>query len=304
MMDSYGNQDPQETPGPLFSVIIPTHARPTMLRYALDSVLAQTESNWEAIVVDDASPSPAAVSPDPRIRLVRNSQSLGPGGARNVGLREAGGKYVAFLDDDDAWTPMRLRRAAALHENADVVVTGTGVLGAPARIGQTTWCRGNGPLHDRILDSTTPPLGATSVVRDLCPAFDVSFPAAEDLDWWLRLTSRTDRVAFDSSADWLWRRHDGPRNELGSLARRAGRIRLMKEHKAYFEKHPRAAAFSWQRIGLLSLSAGDEAEALRASMRSMLTRPSTGGAVAVGKSVACCLRKLGSPTKRGLQPDA
>lgn len=277
---------------PLFSVIIPTHARPQMLREALESVLAQTEQNWEAIVVDDASPTPVVALPDPRIRLLRNPQSLGPAGARNRGIREARGRYVAFLDDDDAWTPQRLQRAAALHEDADVVVTGTGTLGSPGSPVRSTWQRGTGSVRDWIVDATAPQVGATSVVRELCPEFDASYPAAEDLDWWLRLTIATDRVEFDDSADWLWRRHDGPRHEIGAMSRRAGRLKLMAQHAAYFRTHPRATAFSWRRIALLSLAIGKPKDALVAGTKSLLARPTKGGVVAIGKSAAALLKSL------------
>ncbi|MBI4259617.1 MAG: glycosyltransferase family 2 protein, partial [Actinobacteria bacterium] len=102
---------PPSVATPLFSVIVPTHGRPAYLAEALASVAAQTIEDWEAVVVDDASPEPVEVPDDPRFRLVRRDENGGPGAARNSGLAAATGRYIAFLDDDDLFTPDRLEVA-------------------------------------------------------------------------------------------------------------------------------------------------------------------------------------------------
>lgn len=88
---------------------MPAYNRERYISSALNSVLAQTCSDWECIVVDDGSSDTtqaivrefAAV--EPRIRLIERSNG-GPGAARNDGAKEAIGKYLAFLDSDDVWT--------------------------------------------------------------------------------------------------------------------------------------------------------------------------------------------------------
>lgn len=100
---------------PLVSVVLPTHNRADLLGYAIRSVLDQTERNIELIVVDDASTDDTLVilnqfaKIDSRIKLLRNPESLGGGGARNVGIAASAGEWVAFLDDDDAWMENKLR---------------------------------------------------------------------------------------------------------------------------------------------------------------------------------------------------
>jgi glycosyltransferase involved in cell wall biosynthesis len=97
---------------PLVSVVVPTFNRPVELRAALESVFAQTYPNLEIIVINDAGPDVSRVvhSLGARrpVRYEVHSENLGAGAARNTGLRLARGKYVAFLDDDDAYHPGHL----------------------------------------------------------------------------------------------------------------------------------------------------------------------------------------------------
>ena len=111
---------------PLVSIVIPTYqSNPPFLAEALASVIGQDWANWEVIVVDDGSPDPdvlkALVSVDPRVRLVRSDDRSGAARARNLGLEQAQGELVAFLDNDDIWYPERLSttiQALAHHKEA------------------------------------------------------------------------------------------------------------------------------------------------------------------------------------------
>src|SRR4051794_37728124 len=102
---------------PRLSVVIPAKDRIEELERALDSVIAQTERDFEIIVVDDGSE--AALEPrigdahrDPRLRFLRQPNA-GPAVARNNGVAAARGELVAFLDSDDTWEPQKLERQAA-----------------------------------------------------------------------------------------------------------------------------------------------------------------------------------------------
>jgi glycosyltransferase involved in cell wall biosynthesis len=95
---------------PLFSVIIPTYNRAALIGQAVDSVFAQMYNDYEVIVVDDGSTDRTTdVLQDygDRIRVL-HQQNTGPGAARNAGVRQARGVYVAFLDSDDVWFPWTL----------------------------------------------------------------------------------------------------------------------------------------------------------------------------------------------------
>jgi glycosyltransferase involved in cell wall biosynthesis len=105
----------------LVSVIIPAFNAAESIRQTLDSVLAQTYSKIEVIVVDDGSSDATSTivkefaAKDARIRLVQQSNA-GVGAARNTGIRKARGKYIAPLDADDFWFPEKLEKQVARLE--------------------------------------------------------------------------------------------------------------------------------------------------------------------------------------------
>jgi glycosyltransferase involved in cell wall biosynthesis len=106
---------------PLVSVIMPVFNRPKSLATALRSVFAQTFSDWEVIVVDDASSDESAevalrIGQPGKVRVIRHETNQGPSAARNTGVLAARGRYVSFLDSDDSWHPEKLRRQIELVE--------------------------------------------------------------------------------------------------------------------------------------------------------------------------------------------
>lgn len=95
---------------PTFSVVIPTYNRLNLLKRTLSSVHWQRHKNYEVIVVDDGSTDGTRewlLTQRERVRGI-TQENGGPGAARNVGIREARGDYVAFLDSDDLWFPWTL----------------------------------------------------------------------------------------------------------------------------------------------------------------------------------------------------
>ena len=115
---------------PTVSIIMCAYNAEAFLREAVDSILAQTLRDFELIVIDDASsdrtPELLAEYSDPRIRVIRNPSNLGPGAARNRGLRLARGKYIAVQDADDASVPNRLaQQVAYLDAHPEVGLIGS-----------------------------------------------------------------------------------------------------------------------------------------------------------------------------------
>ena len=106
------------------SVIIPAYNTEKYIAKAINSALCQTLSNIEVIVVDDCSTdnTVAIVQDfnDPRIKLIRNNNNLGAGGARNKAIAAAQGKWIAVLDSDDWYAPQRLEVLVNLAEQKQV----------------------------------------------------------------------------------------------------------------------------------------------------------------------------------------
>ena len=117
----------------LISVVIPAYNAEKTLGRAIESVLAQTYSNIELIVVEDCSwdntlkIAASYAKKDSRIRVLQNQANLGVAMSRNRGIEEAQGDWIAFLDSDDAWVPSKLKKQAeALQKNPSCSLCFTG----------------------------------------------------------------------------------------------------------------------------------------------------------------------------------
>ncbi|HEX2527420.1 MAG TPA: glycosyltransferase family 2 protein [Geminicoccus sp.] len=114
---------------PAVSIVIPTFNSAAYVVDCLESVLAQSFSNFEAIVIDDGSDdetvSVVKAFSDPRIKLIELPENIGPAGSRNAGIHRASGRFLAFLDSDDVWHPRKLeiQLAAMLQGGHDFTYT-------------------------------------------------------------------------------------------------------------------------------------------------------------------------------------
>src|SRR4030067_2908226 len=111
---------------PIISVIMPVHNGETFLREAIDSVLNQTFTDYEFIIIDDASKDTTAdiikSYTDPRINYIKNDNNFGVTRSLNIGLKLARGKYIARMDHDDVSLPERLEtQAAFLNQHPEIV---------------------------------------------------------------------------------------------------------------------------------------------------------------------------------------
>ena len=113
----------------LVSIVTPMYKGAAFVGETIESVLQQTYSNWEMIIVDDCSPDDGAgirevrKYKDPRIVLIESKVNLGSSGARNRALKEAKGEVIAFLDSDDLWCPTFLQQQLSFmkEKNASIV---------------------------------------------------------------------------------------------------------------------------------------------------------------------------------------
>lgn len=122
--------------GPLVSIITPTFNAEKFIKATIASVQAQTHTNWEMILVDDASTDNTVKiiafeeKKDSRLKLVQLTNNQGAGVARNTGIELAKGTYIAFLDSDDLWMPEKLEKQLAFMgaHNAAVSYTSYGLM--------------------------------------------------------------------------------------------------------------------------------------------------------------------------------
>ena len=106
--------------GDLVSIIMPSYNTAKFIEETIDSVLSQTYTNWELIIVDDCSTDNTdevvARYTDPRIIYIKNEKNSGAAVSRNRALREAKGRWIAFLDSDDLWMPEKLEKQIRFME--------------------------------------------------------------------------------------------------------------------------------------------------------------------------------------------
>lgn len=192
----------------MISVIIPLYNKAESVATALDCVLAQSFQDFEVVVVDDGSTDNGAAIVeqyiDPRIRLVRQ-ENAGVSAARNKGIEEAKGEYVAFLDADDEWMPEYLENQYSLtlrYPQCDVFATNYIFHGFTGNQVPTILRRLPSKNEDfemnnyfEVAYSSHPPLWTSAVMVRKCAiesvgGFPVGVKSGEDLLTWARLAVR------------------------------------------------------------------------------------------------------------------
>jgi glycosyltransferase involved in cell wall biosynthesis len=272
---------------PEVSVIIPTAGRLAFLQDALASALAQEDVALEVIVVVDADRDGARAwlddLPDPRLRLAGTAGGQGPARARNLGLAEAAAPWVAFLDDDDLWSPRKLRgqldaaaRAGcswAYTEAVDIDAAGTVVgVDRPPEPGR---------LRRELLRRNRVPAGASNVLvrTELARrlgGFDPELPTVADWDLSLRL-SAAGPPALAHGLNVAYRRHadnhhtDDPSGFLEDLRR------LEAKHSPLGVRPDRVSVTRWLAGG--QRRAGHPWEALRLYLTGARSERNVGNAL-------------------------
>ncbi|MEQ1701500.1 MAG: glycosyltransferase, partial [Ilumatobacteraceae bacterium] len=180
---------------PLVSVVIPTHlpSRLGRLRSAIDSVLAQSYSHWELLVVDNSpdgmlQPLPAWWPADARVRVLTSTPNDGAT-ARNLGVRQASGELIAYLDDDCTWFPWWMRSAvvALASDPAAAFAYGLRVTGGTGLTPR--WVHAE-PLTPLSLHLANPVDTNVLVHRsDVAASWPSHLPSAQDYDLIVQLSS-------------------------------------------------------------------------------------------------------------------
>ena len=235
---------------PLLSVVMPTHDRPDLLARAAQSVLTQQVGAIELVVVDDASGEETQVvteqlAADPRVRVVRNERSVGPGLARNQGIGAARGDLLGFCDDDDLWLPgaaeVLLGRLEADRDLGMVTAWHRVVHDATGRRVDYRGAVGFGAEELLWFNFVALPFG---VIRRAHYPGDVLFDpllyTCEDWDVWLRCAT-TRPVAMVPEILYEYHQHGGERVTKAASLHHDSRLAFLEKHEA--EMTPSCTAY-------------------------------------------------------------
>jgi glycosyltransferase involved in cell wall biosynthesis len=233
---------------PAVSIILPTYDRLEFLPAAIESVFAQSFTDWELLVADDGSSADTrtflqALADPPRVRVIWLAHSGKPSVARNAALREARGEYVAFLDSDDVWLPGKLAaQMASLRRHPQrqwsytrfAQVDAAGHARASANI--TDWPAPSGWILEKLLKDETvialPSVVVSQLLLQQLGGFDEELVMCEDDELWLRLAAHSEIDGIDEPLT-LIRRHG---QHSGSD------IAAWQDRRRVFDKAARAGA--------------------------------------------------------------
>lgn len=186
---------------PKVSVIIPAYNAMRYLPKTLDSVLQQTFSDFEVLIINDGSSDTiiewGAKITDTRVQLTTQSNQ-GVSAARNAGITMMQGEYIAFLDADDLWESTHLEKQVSYlnnHPAIGVVYTWTQLIDECDRAtGRLFASQAEGTIWQELLENDVISTGSSAMVRRCCldsvGGFDTELAHAEDLELWLRIAQR------------------------------------------------------------------------------------------------------------------
>ena len=188
----------------LVSIVIPTYKRAHALEEAISSVKSQTYTHWELIIVDDNCPQSeerkstenvmSQFQHEEKIKYVKHDSNQGACQARNTGLQQANGKYIAFLDDDDIWLENKLeRQVKQLDKSGSALCYSDMNLEYQGRK-KYFKCISSNSLFDKLLNQgfgiCTSAFLITKESLLAINGFDDSLPSMQDYDLLLRLAER------------------------------------------------------------------------------------------------------------------
>ncbi len=242
---------------PVVSIVIPTYNHAQFLRAALNSVIAQTFTRWEAIVVnnfsqDDTIPVIESYS-DPRIRFVNFANHGVIAASRNHGIALTTAPYVAFLDSDDIWYPEKLDRCLRrLEEGFDLVCHAEKWVGPGDRIREIAYGPEARATYRALLyEGNCVSTSAVVVKREFVEragrfSEDSAFITAEDYDLWLKLAGAGAKFGFVSKVLGEYLIHEGNQSRA-ALRNMEAVMAVVRHHLAGEEQRGGANAVRTRR---------------------------------------------------------
>jgi len=195
---------------PFFSIIIGTYNHAIFLRRCLDSLMAQTYPNWEAIIINNYSSDNTleiiASYNEPRFRVINYANEGVIGASKNRGIEVALGEFVCILDSDDWWLPSKLEKVLPYCLKSDLIYHNLEIVYPSGRSGLLCECRdlGNKPEENLLYNGNGIPHSSCVIRRELVLKHlyneNKEFIGVEDFDLWLRLAHENVRFQKISKA--------------------------------------------------------------------------------------------------------
>lgn len=275
----------------LISCIITTYNREDkLIKRAIKSVLQQTYKNKEIILVDDndedsyfrkhVENSVKNIDTKEKIRLIRHKKNLGAQVARNTGIENANGEFIAFLDDDDEWLPnklaFQLEKFKKHPQNNLGLVYCSRYNVKDISVGKTKVTLENAfkPKNDIILNlarnnfigSTSFPLIKKEVFREV-GYFDTELKAKQDYDMWLRIAQKYN-VDYVSEPLCIYYSHSDERITTNIKKKLSAEITFLKKHYEIISKDNIAMAIKHRHIGKYYYKLNKHREAIKHFVKS------------------------------------
>src|SRR5690554_2731809 len=276
----------------LVSILMPVYNGSLFLDRSINSVQEQSYSNWELIIIDDASTDSSVqviqkFLDDDRIVLKKNAKNLGISSSRNKGLNYSKGEIIAILDQDDEWLPQKLEKQMALFNKIDSTV---GLVYCNTKVevtnGKSQAFKKDIAPGDTI-EENLKKLFLTNFLSSLTVVFrkecidkvgnfneDIKW-GGDDYDLWLRIATQYKFVFVD---EVLCIRHEHGKNFSHSKKKMMyGSLEVGKE---IVEKHPefgalqnQRAALHYYRYGIETLKTGQITEGIKFVIKALFTSP-------------------------------
>jgi glycosyltransferase involved in cell wall biosynthesis len=271
----------------LISIIIPTYNRAHIIGRALQSVANQTLQDFEIIIVDDASTDNTTEVVEqfgnPHVRYLQHHENRFAGAARNTGMEAATGKYIAFLDSDDAWLPDKLERQIGLLEGTDAdcgcSYTGAIINVEGGLVKHKTYepTYSGEAFNDYLLEKftiwTPTFMFRTELLKHTEP-FDSNLIRAEDIDFYLRLLKHS---KLSCAPEPLVELYLDMGKEIAELAEQCDRILLSKHEESIIQQGFFTSRYIYAsydlRIGDRYLNEGNTLKGLKNIARAILRNP-------------------------------
>ena len=278
-----------QPPNPKVSVIISTYNRADLLPRAIESVLAQTFTDFELIVVDDCSTdiTQEVISKftDPRVFPIRHENNAGGSAARNTGIAYAKGEYMAFLDDDDEWVESKLARQARILDESDprvaLVYTWFDFIEAPSRKRRTgSRSTMSGDISENMLGWEMPAPTSTYMIRAEAArqmdGFDETLPLAQDLDFLIRISMQW-RVAVVKDVLMLMHKGHGYSGPAQQPNAQVNLIKYLKSHICKFNQElsvrPKTYARVLMNLAFMEMRQGNKRNSAQACWKAFRLDP-------------------------------